>query len=194
MFDRPLDLPRPVASRPAPRFVPRGFSLLELMIALSIGAILVGLALPSMSSLMGGSKMGATVNDLVYSLQSARSEAIKRAGTVVLCPSTTSLDLDASCAATSYASGWIVFADADVDGQRDADEELIIQSEPRDATFTFTTPGGTFASRVLFTDTGISADPIGNPLSGALRIVQASADETRDVLIAANGRVSSETP
>jgi len=190
MLDRPSDPMRPVARR---RW-PRGFSLLELMIALAIGAILVGLALPSMSSLVGGSKMGATVNDLVFSLQSARSEAIKRAGTVVLCPSTTSLDANPTCAATSYASGWIVFADVDVDGQPDADEEVILQTEARDPTFTLSTPGGTFASRVLFTDTGVSADPAGNPLSGSLRIEQSSAGETRDVLIAANGRVSSETP
>ena len=200
MLDRPPVNDGPVSTRRAAsaarRPPARGFSLLELMVTLAIGAILLGLALPSMSGLLGGSKTSATVNDLVFALQSARSEAIKRAAPVVLCPSADPLDADAVCAPVSYADGWIVFVDDvdDVDGVRDADEELVLQSEPRDASFTLTTPGGTFASRVLFTATGTSANPAGVPLSGTIRIVQSAGPETREVRVAANGRVSSSTP
>ena len=179
------------AGRPA-----RGFSLLELIVTLAIGAVLLGLALPSLGTFVGGSRTSAAVNDLVFALQTARSEAIKRAAPVVLCKSATSLEEDARCGGGNYADGWIVYADADGDGLRDpADpaEELVLQGEPLHAAFTLT-PDATFAERVLFTGTGTSASPGGIPLSGRLRLSRSDSPEIRDVIVAANGRVSSEDP
>lgn len=168
-----------------------GFTLLELIITLSISAILIGLALPSMQSFLGDSQMTTTSNEFVYSLQTARSEAIKRAGPVGLCPSAQPLAANPGCSATGYSSGWIVFFDADGNGQRNAADELILQSEPRSGAFTFTADA-VFAQRVYFAEDGTSINPVGVPLSGNIGITLAGTTEQRVVRIAANGRISTQ--
>lgn len=176
-----------------------GFTLLELIITLAISAILIGLAVPSMKSFMGDSEMSATSNDFVYSLQTARSEAIKRAGPVALCPSAQPLADDPGCDATSYANGWIVFFDADGNGLRNAGEDLIQQTGPASEGFAFAADT-VFEQRVYFGESGTSINPAGVPLSGNIDITLQDSDERRVVRVAANGRIatldgdSAETP
>ena len=50
------------------RHLQSGFTLLELIITLAISAILIGLAMPSLQSLIGDSEMTSTTNEFVYSL------------------------------------------------------------------------------------------------------------------------------
>lgn len=166
-----------------------GFTMLELIIALAISAILIGLAVPSMKSFMGTSEISATSNDFVYSLQTARSEAIKRAGPVGLCPSAVPMADEPVCADTSYANGWIVFFDADGNGQRSAGEELVQQSDARSANFTFT-PDTAFEQRIYFGESGTSINPAGVPLSGNIGISLTDSSEQRVVRVAANGRIA----
>ncbi|MGQ7845569.1 GspH/FimT family pseudopilin [Granulosicoccus sp. 3-233] len=166
-----------------------GFTLLELIITLAISAVLIGLAVPSMKSFMGSSEISATSNDFVHSLQTARSEAIKRAGPVGLCPSDNPLADEPGCDATSYANGWIVFFDADGNGQRSAGEELVVRSESRSATFSFI-PDTAFEQRIYFGESGSSINPAGVPLSGNIEIRLLGSDEQRIVRVAANGRIA----
>lgn len=60
----------------------RGFSLIELSIAITIIAILVMLGMPSFSEYMANAKLGATAQSFFSGLNVARSEAIRRNGTV----------------------------------------------------------------------------------------------------------------
>ena len=104
---------------------------------LAIGAILLGLAVPSLQGLMSGSQLSATTNTLVYSLQTARSEAIKRGTTVGVCTSNTPLAANATCdSGAGYDSGWIVFVDGDDSGTREAAEEIVLSVEERGPAFT----------------------------------------------------------
>ena len=178
----------------------RGFSLIEIIVTLALLAILVGLALPSFGRLLGGSELTATVNELVFSLQSARSEAIKRAGPVALCASASPLAADASCDGASYASGWIVYVDGlpatpttpatPANGTREASEELILQSEPSGPALTFAADTAV-ARQVLFVDSGASATVTGTPISGDIRVDHAVDDRGLVVSVGANGRISS---
>lgn len=172
----------------------RGFSLLELLVTLAIGAVLLGLAVPSLQGLMSGSQLSATTNTLVYSLQTARSEAIKRGATVGVCTSTTPLAANAACdSGAGYDSGWIVFVDADDSGAREAAEEIVLTVEARSPAFTLTADA-VFADALYFNDSGYSVSAAGIPLSGGILIDYAANSEQRRVNVAANGRVSSETP
>ena len=180
-----------------------GFSLLELLVTLAVAAVLLGLALPSFRSLMGDSETSATVNELVTGLQTARSEAIKRAGLVALCASAAPLTDGASCDGAGYADGWIVYVDRDGDGARDpdatgdAEETLLVQAEPRSPAFDFPAGGALYVSQVRFSDTGASVGPGeggGPPRRVEIELDYADGVESRRVVVAANGRVASHAP
>ncbi len=85
----------------------RGFTLVELMVSLLVLAILLGLAVPSFRDASLSSRLTGYANDLVSSVQIARSEAIKRNLTVTLCASVNG----STCAAgVGWEVGWIILA------------------------------------------------------------------------------------
>jgi type IV fimbrial biogenesis protein FimT len=93
--------------------LPRGFTLLELMITIALVAIVLGLGVPSFIDFMRNSRLAGTANDLLADLNLARTEAIKRHVPVTLCASGDPLAASPACAATDSTSfsGWIVFVD-----------------------------------------------------------------------------------
>lgn len=153
---------------------------------------MLGLAVPSFSTFLDDSKVSSVTNNLVYALQTARSESIKRSSAVVLCPSTNATTTNPTCNG-GYGDGWVVFADDDASGARNGTEEIILQVESQPGGFSFI-PDAAFTNRIFFGDTGSSTNSTGVPLSGQIQISFAGSSEVRNVLIAANGRISSETP
>jgi len=83
-----------------------GFTLVELLIVVSIGAILVTIAIPSFQWTTTIYRISTQVNGLVGDLQYARSEAIRQGMTVQMCISTDGATC--SAAATSWTAGHIV--------------------------------------------------------------------------------------
>ncbi|MEM6641287.1 MAG: GspH/FimT family pseudopilin [Pseudomonadota bacterium] len=63
----------------------RGLTLLELLIAIAIGVILVGVGVPNFLATIRNSQMTSATNGLVGALYTARSEAVKRRARVTLC-------------------------------------------------------------------------------------------------------------
>ena len=88
-----------------------GFTLWELLCTLSVVAILLGLAVPSFRAFVLDARRTADVNAFVLAVQLARSEAIKRGETVVLCQTFDGLRCGND--GLGYGSGWLVFADED---------------------------------------------------------------------------------
>lgn len=169
----------------------QGLSLIELMIVLALAAILVGLAVPSFQSLVARNHLTATTNTLVFSLQTARSEAIKRSLPAGVCTSNNSLDANASCSAGSgFVSGWIAYVDNNGNGSRDAEEEIVMAVEDRGAGFTITPDNRNFLNQIYFDATGGSSNTSGTPLSGSVAISYGDGSETRTVEISATGRVA----
>lgn len=87
-----------------------GFSLLELLITLSIAGTLLGLGIPSFSAAMADSRIGGQYNSLVGSLYRARSEAVKGAMDVTVCPKNAVDGLQCG-GVGDWTNGWIVFTD-----------------------------------------------------------------------------------
>jgi type IV fimbrial biogenesis protein FimT len=83
----------------------RGFTLIELMIALVILGILIGMVAPSFNNAVLGGKLSAFSSSLVASTQLARSEAIKRNETVRVCASSNG----STCGSSGgWEKGWII--------------------------------------------------------------------------------------
>jgi len=99
-----------------------GFSLLELMVALVIVAILAAIAAPSFTTMISNNRMLSQAQDMTGGFKLARSEAIKRGTAVTLCPSSNGTScIDNS----SLDSGWIVFVDNSNPGVVNTGEEII---------------------------------------------------------------------
>ena len=83
-----------------------GFTIIELMIAVALMAIIAAIATPSFSFMMMNNRMASEINQFVGSLHFTRSEAIKRGQVVKVC--TRNVAGDACDTAKNWTDGWIV--------------------------------------------------------------------------------------
>jgi type IV fimbrial biogenesis protein FimT len=107
----------------------RGFTLVEMMMALAIVAVLATVALPAFGNLLGRTRQQVATADLQASLNQARSAAVSRGTHVIACPS---IDQLHCLHTTQWHLGWLLFADPDHDGQRSDDEPVIGGSQSRE--------------------------------------------------------------
>jgi len=85
----------------------KGFTLIELLVTVTVLAIVVAIAIPSFNTQMQNSRTEALGEELISTLAYARTEAVKRAGRVTVCPSTNGTE----CNTPLWENGWIVFVD-----------------------------------------------------------------------------------
>jgi type IV fimbrial biogenesis protein FimT len=67
---------------------PRGFTLVELLIVVSVVAILAEVAIPSFQSLIASQRVKTTASTLQFALLRTRAESLKRNTNVTLAPAT----------------------------------------------------------------------------------------------------------
>ena len=160
-----------------------GLTLLELVLALAIGAMVLVLALPAYGGWIADSRLMNHARALAGSMYIARSEAIKRAYRVDLCKSA---DL-VQCGGPGWDRGWIMYVDENLDGQVNPGE-TVLRREPaaRDGvTVSANTP---LRNYVSYTDLGVA-----RMMSGALQMgtftVCLSGRRELHVVLANSGRV-----
>ncbi len=134
-----------------------GFTLLELMVAITVLALLLGIGVPGFRDFVRNSRMTAATNDIVTDFSIARSEAVKRRVPVTLCKSQ---NLTA-CETTGVFRSWIMFVDDadpaiadatnDGDGEVDAGEVILRQRSIAD---TITVNTNADARRATFLPSG----------------------------------------
>ena len=140
----------------------KGFTLIELMVVVSILAVLLGLAAPSMVRFVQQWRVSNTLNSLTGSLRLARTEAIARAKTVVICsvPSSNPTKCKTS-GEDDYSTGWIVFVNNDGDTgltfSSGGDEFLLRQDAPAGIEDITLTSAGKF----VFYQNGLTNSPNG---------------------------------
>lgn len=110
----------PVENRPIRSQHISGYTLVELLITLTIVGILLGVAVSGYSGWLSRTKTEEMAASLQRSLTHARSEAIKYGGGIRFCGSE-----DGATCASSLNGGWIVFRDADNSAQVDNGETVI---------------------------------------------------------------------
>lgn len=156
-----------------------GFTLVELMIALAVLAIMVAIATPSFREISLNNRSSSSINNLLADLSMARSEAVKVART-------------ASVAALGgdWNTGWEVFEDTNGNGVRDAGEELIKTAPPVNL--------GHEGTANLFTLRGVSGAAAGSDAVvavtfGALGQIRTPADGARFALCRPGGDAARST-
>jgi type IV fimbrial biogenesis protein FimT len=130
-----------------------GFTLMELLIVITLAALVLAIGAPSFTEFRRNNRLTGTANDLLASIQLSRSEAIKRQRNVTLCASLNPRDPDATCA-ESNLSGWIVFEDTNGNCTREAGEQLLRAEGPIDAAL----HGAADGTCISFNDTGFRRD------------------------------------
>ena len=99
-----------------------GFTLVELLITIVVVSILLAAGVPAFQSFIKNNRVTAQANDLISTIQLARSEALKRGVNTVVCAS----NEPAKCTGKdTWADGWIVFSDPDRNNAPDSDADKI---------------------------------------------------------------------
>lgn len=132
------------------RKIEQGFTLIELIVAMAVLAILVVIASPSFEAVFNNNKLTSNANEMLSVLQTARMESVKRNARVVVCRNDTPDTAIACNTAAGPWVGWMSFADDGAgggtarDGVRNGTETVLYR--------------GTFAAPVqLLTSPAISA-------------------------------------
>ena len=120
------------------RILLRGFTLVELIVALAIAGILLTVAAPGLRTFVNSNELVSVTNDFVGQLSLTRSEALKRKTNAVMCKS----GGGTTCVTTgTWDSGWIMFADIDGSGGWTAGD-IVFRAYTPDSSHTTLTASG----------------------------------------------------
>ncbi len=132
----------------------RGVTLLELIVTLTVVALLAAFGIPALYDYVQNLRLTAEINRLVAHLHLARTVAISRNTNVVMCKS----DDQRACAdpaprGADWSRGWILFVDDNDNGVHDSAELVLHRQEALNEGLTvrFNQPG-----RVRYQPTGIA--------------------------------------
>ncbi|KPK37999.1 MAG: hypothetical protein AMJ69_09715 [Gammaproteobacteria bacterium SG8_47] len=107
----------------------RGITLVELMVAIAIFIIILGVGLPGMYTLVRNNQLSGMTVALFSDLSFARSEALKRRTSIQLCKLQAENDT-CDTGSNNWSNGWIVFIDAagGTAGEYDAGVDTLLKT------------------------------------------------------------------
>lgn len=132
-----------------------GFTLLELLITVTLVSIVMAIGVPSMRDFVKNDRLSTQINTLVGHLAYARSEAVLRHVPVIICASSTLT----SCNSNDWAEGWIIFVDDDSNGDLSAGEDLLRQHQALSGGNTLVSSAG---SVVTYDERGFAPNSTGS--------------------------------
>ena len=125
-----------------------GFTLIELMITIALGAIVMGIGVPSFQNLVVKNRIQTQASEIRSSLAMARVEAIRRGLRVRVCPGQNGCDGSAN-----WHGGWNSFVDRNNDNNIDPNETQLEVHTRLDGSSTLTG-----ANHVIFKSDGTASD------------------------------------
>lgn len=132
--------------RSAPVRAARGVTLVELMVALVVAAILLAVAVPSFRHLMGSSNLGGVTNDLAGDIAFARMESVTRR-----------VDIAVASSSAGWAAGWTVQIPSAATTGLPPPPEILRTHPPIPNTYTVTVAGA--ATKVEYQPDGSLNSP-----------------------------------
>jgi type IV fimbrial biogenesis protein FimT len=157
-----------------------GLTLVELLISVTVMAVVVAVALPSFQEATRNNLMRNTANDFATALNLARARAVETGLRARVCPTLNNSSCDSS---GSYSDGYLVIVDADGD---DAFEqpEIILAGAAMDSVVSLTAPSA-FSQYIEFRPTGATNG------TGQFDFCTSGYDQfSRLVNVTPNGRVT----
>ncbi|MDO8651304.1 MAG: GspH/FimT family pseudopilin [Undibacterium sp.] len=105
-----------------------GFTLVELLVTITIMGVMLAMAAPNYQSFVLNSRMTTQANEFLTMLNFTRSEAVKRNTRVTMCKSsngTTCLVDALTVTSASWQPGWIIFVDGGTAGIIDGTDTIL---------------------------------------------------------------------
>ena len=165
----------------------RGFTLMELMVAITVFGILTALAVPSFTTMTNRNKLAAESNELLSAFQYARMEAIRTSASVTVCGTASSdADADEDCESGEQPF-WVVIGTTTSGGQ-----EQLRSYEVREPLKV-----STDLESVVFRADGLTRDDTEALVAGEITVCLETtrpAQNKRVLNIASGSRVAITTP
>ena len=164
--------------------LPRGFTLIELLVGLAVLGILLGLAAPSMVTMVQNNRMSSAANDLMSDLAAARSEAAKRGQRITFCKNSGD---NATCnTAAAWQNGWLAFIDVNSNGALDSGTDIMFRVRQPLPTGITVAPGGGITNTLTATPIGLVTP------QGTFKLCDSrTGNFGRLITVAATGRATS---
>ncbi len=168
-----------------------GFTLVELMVAIAIAAIVIAFAVPSFEQIRNGTRLSSGANDLLTALQLARSEAIRRNHAVTFCPTNAAQSACLNSPAVFDEGFYWMVIDRNV-----TPAEVIRTDLIRQPVVVLTSPSlAARNDRVIFRADGLAYNSSGALLNGAIATCLPTArphENMASVHVAPGGRMAIE--
>ena len=131
-----------------------GFTLVELMVVVAIAGMAMAFAIPAMGTFIKNERLVTQINTLVGHLAYARSEAVTRRQQIILCASNNMN----TCNGADWATGWILFIDADNSSTFNAGEQVLRAKATLEGSNTLISSTGTM---IIYDNRGFSPNSNG---------------------------------
>ena len=159
-----------------------GFTLIELMIAIALVAILLATAVPALDDFTNDARQTGAINDFISAIHIARNTAITTNSRVTMCASASGTN----CEVTSWDSGWIVFGDLNSNGSLDAGENIVSASSAAEG---LDIQSGEFPAALMYRPNGRAMTNAVTGNSGEFTVCDFRGDEhAKVILVELSGR------
>ena len=164
----------------------RGYTLLGLLITLSLTALLATLSAPVFSDLAMKARLDVATDRLHSAVRHTRSAAVARGARVVM-----------RATGDDWRDGWTLFVDRNADGHYQSGEYRLRAANPLPASITITANAG-IGEALHYQADGGTRRPSGSLQMGTLHVCQYGAAgalrASRAIIINASGRPRIERP
>jgi len=167
-----------------------GFTLTELMVTLTIVAILMGIGVPSYKYVTNSDRVSSEINGLLGDLQFARAEAIREGQTVTVCPAADTTYSSCAASAATWDTGWLVWADLNSSGDLDSTGEILRVQQAFKSKDTLAS--NATVNAITFNREGFAAG-IGNATAFTLKDSTANEKYTRCLTLQLTGLMATAT-